>query len=96
MKNQICILYFFLCLIAVNFASDINTSSSNKPSSQIDQELIESYNLAKSYRVNKEFDKCLSILFKIKDNYLKANFDIASIFYQDYRSYDIALHFLIQ
>jgi len=93
MKNQICIIYLFLCLIALNFASDINISSSNNLSSQIDQDLIESYNLAKSYRANKEFDKCLSILFEIKDNYLKANFDIASIFYQDYKSYDIALHF---
>ena len=53
----------------------------------------EKYELAKKYRNNKKIDSCLLELFEIKDVYLKANFDIASIYYQEYKNYDIAVHF---
>ncbi len=51
------------------------------------------YDLAQLFRSNNEIDSCLFTLFEIKDYYLKANFDIASIYYQDYKNYDIAVYF---
>ena len=54
---------------------------------------IHKYELAQSYRSDKKFDSCLVQLFEIKDIHLKANFDIASIYYQDYKNYDIAVYF---
>ena len=51
------------------------------------------YQLAMKYRDNKQVDSCLAQLFEVKDLYLKANFDIASIYYQEYKNYDIAIHF---
>ena len=51
------------------------------------------YQLAMKYRESKQVDSCLAQLFEIKDSYLKANFDIASIYYQEYKNYDIAINF---
>ena len=93
MNRQFFILYLFLTLAVISFASDNKFSDFSDFSSQFEQAIIEKYNLANSHRVDKQFDKCLSILFEISDDYFRANFDIASIFYQDYKNYDLALHF---
>ncbi len=59
----------------------------------LDEMLEDKYLLAQSYRSDKKIDSCLNQLFQIKEDYLKANFDIASIYYQDYKNYDIATYF---
>ena len=93
MKKQFFILYLLVSLVVLNFASELKSSNSNDFSNQFEQDIIEKYDLAKSFRENKQFDKCLSILFEISDDYFQANFDIASMFYQDYKNYDLALYF---
>ena len=61
--------------------------------SNIDLSIENKYQLAQDYRNKQMIEDCLRELFDIKDEYLKANFDIASIYYQEYKNYDIALEF---
>ena len=76
-------MFYILILFKLAFLADSHTelSTENK------------YQLAQDYRNKQMTEDCLRELFDIKDEYLKANFDIAFIYYQEYKNYDIALEF---
>jgi len=77
------IIFYILIVFSIIIANYSYTPSS------IDSQ----YQLAQDYRNKKDFDNSLKTLFSIKDVYLKANFDIAFIYYQEYKKYEIALEF---
>ena len=76
-------IFYILILFKLVFLADSN----------IELSIENKYQLAQDYRNKQMIEDCLRELFDIKDEYLKANFDIASIYYQEYKNYDIALEF---
>ena len=78
-------------ILYILIAVGILTASNLEYQQKLDAE--DKYKLAAEYRADRKFDSCLVHLLEIKDIYLKANFDIASIYYQDYKNYDIATYF---